>query len=133
MNSLYGKLYENKERRCTAQVRTDPWNFYRRVAKKDCQKWDVLDHDEFLGLLTLPKGEVVFDTPRAAAWAILDLAKVYLYRFWYDCLCQSWPGCKLLYTDTDSCIVLLRSANWAQEAQAWNASAQAGEVGPSAP
>ena len=76
MVSVYGKLYENPDRRCTAQIRTDPWNFYKRVAKKECKSWDVLDHDEFLGMFQTPQKDIVYDTPRAVAWAILDLAKL---------------------------------------------------------
>ena len=58
------------------------------------------------------------------------MAKLQIYRFWYDGVRTTWPGAKLLYTDTDSAICLLDSTDFVKEALAWNAKPEAAIVGP---
>ena len=58
----------------------------------------------FLGVTSSSKcTEVVLDTPRMMGWAVLEYAKMVMFRFHYDVMKPMFGDrLKLLYTDTDS-------------------------------
>ena len=129
MKNIYGRFYMNKEKQRTVQVKTDAWGFYRRVAQISTKDFNVLDPEVFLGLLYPPRKDFVYDTPRPAAWAILDLSRMYTWRWYYECLKKHWNGCRLCYHDTDSFIAALKTEDFIKAAQVWNKSPRAGVVG----
>jgi hypothetical protein len=119
MCATYGRMYLNKKKQCSADVRSDPWNFFVQVSKGGV-KWHVVQTDPFIGVLDKPPSEITIQEPRAVGWAILDLARAYFWRFYYECIKTTWKGVKLAYHDTDSIVVQLPTTNFVKQALAWN-------------
>jgi hypothetical protein len=134
MNSLYGRFYLNKDKQCHTKVYSDHWGFRLRI-DRDKVDWDILDMepDQFLALVTVPPREIKIDTPRVVAWAILDLAKMYFYRFYYEALKNQRESCRMIYHDTDSVICEMKSEgsmqDFGKELRAWNDGPKAKIVG----
>jgi hypothetical protein len=126
-NSIWGKLLERVDKRSTAKLTTDPWKFHKAVAQRRCTGWQVLEGADgqaseqgFLGLYNMRAGTITCNTPRATAWAILDLSKVQYYSWWYGTVKQLWPEAQLYAMDTDSAMFSVRSENFLQEALRYN-------------
>ena len=108
MNSSYGKTLENKEGRSNFKVHTDVQSFQRHACfKRDHEFCIQLYNDEdgsFLGTTSAYKTKpIVLDTPRMIGWAVLEYAKLVMFRFHYDVMKPLFgDALKILYTDTDS-------------------------------
>jgi hypothetical protein len=125
--SFFGKLLERVDQRCTARLTTDPWRFFKQTAKRQCCGWRILEGSDemakgngFLGLYNMQPEKVSYSSPRAAAWAILDLSKVQYYTFHYGVLKHLWPTAKLYGMDTDSSMLSLPTENFLEKALEWN-------------
>jgi hypothetical protein len=122
MSSIYGKLLERLDNRCQAKLCTNPEKFFKSVAKRSTKDFAILDNDNFLGLyVSGPKG-ACFDTPRAAAWCILDYSKVQYWSWYYGCIKKLWPDAVLYGMDTDSGYISLpcEIEEFKQTAEEWN-------------
>jgi hypothetical protein len=82
-----------------------------------------------VGTVELFPKEIIISEARQVAWAILDLAKMYLWRFYYGCLKENWKGTSIAYTDTDSIVCTIPTKNFVEEAQAWNRGPQSKILG----
>ncbi len=51
------------------------------------------------------KQKVKFDKPIYTGFAVLELSKLLMYKFWYENLKKWDPNTNLLYIDTDSFFV----------------------------
>jgi hypothetical protein len=136
-NSVWGKLLERVDKRSTARLTTDPWRFYRQVCKKGCTGWEVLEgadgqpsENGFLGMYSMRPESVQYSSPRATAWAILDLSKVQLWTWWYECVKTLWPKAVFCYGDTDSALVSVPSESFLEDALKWNQEPKSKEIGP---
>jgi len=119
--STFGKMLENKKDHRTIVVHTDPVKFQRAVSKtrmiKQKSPFEWMNAKtyrdgttEFLGLTYhTRRGGVCLDTPRMIGWAMLDYAKTVMLRFHYDVMKPCFSDLRLLITDTDSLIYLIRS------------------------
>jgi hypothetical protein len=122
LNSIYGKLLERLDNRCQAKLCTDPKKFFKSVAKRTTKDWSILDNENFLGLYCSgPKG-ACFNTPRSAAWCILDYSKVQYYSWYYGCIKELWPEACLYCMDTDSGYISLpcEIEEFRHKAEEWN-------------
>ena len=50
----------------------------------------------------MEKKSVTLDKPRYIGSAILGISKTYMYDIHYNYMQKTFPGCKLLFSDTDS-------------------------------
>jgi hypothetical protein len=108
MNSIYGMLLQNKERYSNTNVYVQEENFIGAATKSEACNWDVFDMgcDGFLGVVNTikPRG-VVLDTPRIVGFAVLELAKLTMYKAHYLYFKKRYDAnYKLLMMDTDSFI-----------------------------
>jgi hypothetical protein len=122
LNSIYGKLLERLDSRCQAKLTTNPMKFFKNVAKRSTRDWSVLDNESFLGMYTSAPKSACFDTPRAAAWAILEWSKQQYWDWYYGCIKKLWPQAVLNYMDTDSGYISLPTTveGFLQTAEEWN-------------
>ena len=63
------------------------------------------------------KTSVCLDKPILTAFAILELAKLKLFAFYYDVLKPRWPTARLEYCDTDSLVVSIQTEDLVADVQ----------------
>jgi hypothetical protein len=127
LNSVWGKTLEDQKKFTNTQLCSNPLVFQKKVARKSCKDFCILDHKDFLGTYSTGVATVKLDRPKQIAWAVLDLSKVMTYTWWYG-IKDHWKGARLMYTDTDSFYVLLPEP-LLPKAQEWNMSAKARTIG----
>jgi hypothetical protein len=117
MNSLYGKLLQDKSSYKNMRPYTDPTAFGKAAGKANCVNFNIMqlddDSDLFFGLVeTNKRGGVLLDTPRAAGFAILELSKLVILQAHYGYYKTFYgDNAKLLFTDTDSLAYLIQTEN----------------------
>jgi hypothetical protein len=111
MNSLYGKMLQDKSRQCNLTPYTDSVKFAKAAAKGRAKDFHIVQMDSegspyFFGLVeTDRRGGPVLDTPRAAGFAILELSKLLILQMHYGFFKKLYGDkAKLLMTDTDSLV-----------------------------
>ena len=62
-----------------------------------------------LAAVEVPQTQAVVCRPWPSATTVLNLAKAHVYHTFYERLRVLWPGCRLLYTDTDSAYLEVQS------------------------
>ncbi len=108
MNSLYGKMLQNKSTQRNLVPYTDAKGFVRACSRDSCVKYSVEQFDAlgvgFFGLVeTSKKNGPLLDMPRCAGFSILENSKLLMLR-WHYGFFKSHFGDKavVLFTDTDS-------------------------------
>jgi hypothetical protein len=122
MSAIYGKLLERLDNRCQAKLCTNPEKFFKNVAKRSTKDFSIIDNENFLGLyVSAPKG-ACYDSPRSAAWCILEYSKLQYWSFYGGCIKKLWPEAVLAGMDTDSAYVSLpcEVEEFRQKAEEWN-------------
>lgn len=99
-NSLFGKTVENPERHTNTTLCTSKEQLLRHSWKPG---FDFTIINENLVAVHTQKTRCTITRPVAIGVAILELAKVALYRAWHS-VCKLFPTAELLLTDTDSLI-----------------------------
>jgi hypothetical protein len=117
LNSLFGKMLENKKGHTNRQLYTNMEKFIKAAggpANPKAVVQDFLRYEDgscrFLGLVTRnKKGGIVLDTPRMIGWAILEYSKLAMQRLHYGKMRPHFgkENLKLLMTDTDSLYYLI--------------------------
>ena len=117
MNSLFGKMLENKMGHRNTKIYTDLQKFLKSAGgpiNNPAVVQDFVRFEDgsirFLGLVKTPKqGGVVLDTPRMIGWAILEYSKLAMLRLHYSSMRPNFgrENIKLLMTDTDSLYYLI--------------------------
>ena len=118
MNSIFGKMLENKLRHCNAKLHTERAAFQRNASLRNCFSADIVHSDvyedgscSFLGLTKhFKQGGVVLDTPRMIGWAILEYSKLTMLRYHYNVVKKHFGDdrVQICMTDTDSLYELIR-------------------------
>lgn len=100
MNSVFGKTIQNSRKHVQYDLVTDSQTLNRRVCNpriKNVRRFS----DDLVGV-EMTKGTVKLDKPIFLGVCILDIAKSHLYDHHYNVMQKEFPGCRLLYSDTDS-------------------------------
>jgi len=111
-NAPYGKSMENVRKRMRVDLvrgRTELQRFKRLVADPA-----FIKDKEFDGLFAIHsvKSKVTLDKPIYTGLAVLDLSKLSMYDFYYNEIKARYGDkVKLLYTDTDSLVMLIETAD----------------------
>lgn len=125
MNSIYGMLLQNKERYSNTAVYVEEESFIGAATRSEACNWDVFDMscDGFLGVVNSIKPHgVVLDTPRIVGFAVLELAKLTMYKAHYLYFKKRYgDDYKLLMMDTDSFIAHVTTPDFIQDMQQANA------------
>jgi hypothetical protein len=106
MNSLFGKMLQDKSAHRAVRPYTNKKNFVRAVGRERCVDYNVLIDrpGEFFALVESSKpGGPLLDTPRAVGFTILELSKLLMLQTHYDHFKEQYGDrARLLFTDTDS-------------------------------
>ena len=88
----------------------EPDRFVKLVSKETFHDLQYIEKDSIGGgdkyILTHNKKKIICNSPVYIGFSVLDFAKDYVYRFYYDVLKKNYGDkVSLLYTDTDSYVL----------------------------
>ena len=109
-NAVYGKTMENLRKRVDVKlIRGHEEEKLRKfIAKPTFHESRIFDHD--LAAVHMNKEKIVFNKPIQVGMTVLDLSKHLMYDFYYNKLKNQYGNrCQLLYTDTDSLLVEIKT------------------------
>jgi len=105
---FYGKTVENVRNRVNVRLISDPRKFVKAVGKASYKRSQIINTD--LALVENVKGKILLSKPIAVGCTILEIAKLVMYEFYYDCLLPKFGDrLHLCFTDTDSFICHVES------------------------
>ena len=110
INATFGKLIENLLKRMDCKLACTQANMLKLMSNPLFQSCRMIN-SELLAVISKPKS-VVMSRPTIMGVTILALAKDYMYNYFYNTLKKTWVNrVSLMYTDTDSFIVSLKTPN----------------------
>ena len=109
-NAFYGKTVENIRKRANVRLISDPTKLQRAIAKASYKRSLIVNED--LVMVENQRTKITLSKPIAIGCAILEIAKLVMYEFYYDCLLPKFGDrLRLCFTDTDSFICHITSAD----------------------
>lgn len=110
-NAVFGKTMENMRKRISVELVNTPKRLRKVCAKPNFQSFKIYNED--LVAVNIKKTTIVLNRPIYAGFCILDISKLYMYRFHYDVMKAKYgTRAQLLFTDTDSLSYELSTDNW---------------------
>ena len=106
-NSFYGKTMENISNRCLVEITNNPEDL-KRLASRDNLK-DIIDFNDDFKAVLLNYKSMYFNKPIYLGMCILDYSKLVMYKFYYDIIEKYMPDNEILYSDTDSMVLNIRT------------------------
>jgi len=107
-NAFYGKTVENVRKRSNVRLICDPVKLVRAVGKASYKRSQIINED--LALVENARTKIVLSKPIAVGCTILEIAKLVMYEFYYECLLPKFSDrLHLCFTDTDSFICHIES------------------------
>ena len=108
-NSIYGKFIENVYNHTDSYFVKDSTEYYDLVNQK-IEKDFIIHAPNFLQVLCTPQN-INVSKPRIISSTILELAKLHMYKFWYETIRTSFTSCNICYSDTDSLILCFKDVS----------------------
>ena len=100
-NAIYGKTMENLRNNIDVRVVNKEKDYLKCTSKSSYMSHNIFDNK----LIAICKDNValMFNKPAYIGMFILELSKIIMYEFYYDCIKNKCNNkSKLLFTDTDS-------------------------------
>jgi len=109
-NSVFGKTMENLCNRVDIRiVRSNETDKIRKLIASPLYSRHVLFSNDMAGI-DMRKSKLLLNKPVYTGITILDNSKILLYDFFYNELKKKYGSkCELLYTDTDSLLILIET------------------------
>jgi hypothetical protein len=110
----WGKFCQRKDKYSNTRVYVTPKQFEKAVSGNrvlDFTLEEVCADSFFASVSTCPVSGIILDTPRLCAKSVLDTARQHMICAHYNCISQIWQNARLLFTDTDSLIYLVKSSD----------------------
>ena len=110
-NSVFGKTMENLRNRVDIKiVRSNKADKIRRLVASPLYTKHVMFSNDLVGI-DMHKSNLILNKPVYTGMTILDNSKILMYDFFYNELKkkQYGPRCELLYTDTDSLLLEIKT------------------------
>ena len=101
-NSIYGKTCENLTKRTDIQLVTTQEKCSKLINKPHCKRFQIFAPN--LAAVELQKVKCLINKPSYVGFSVLELSKLHMYKFHYDCIRKWYPSADLLFTDTDSLV-----------------------------
>ena len=110
-NSVFGKTMENVRNHRDIKLVTT--NERRRTLVSEPNYHTSKHFSDNLMAIEMRKTKILMNKPIYLGQAILDISKILMYEFLYDCLIPKYGDkVKLCYMDTDSFIILLETEDF---------------------
>lgn len=103
-NSVFGKTMENKKKQNKSIVVRNETKL-RNVMRKFTYKSHKIFSPTFT-IINVKRNKVVLDKPMYIGFCVLEFSKLLMYDLYYNVMKRKIPSLTLLYTDTDSLIVV---------------------------
>lgn len=118
-NSVFGKTMENVDKRIDVKL-VSQWGTNKDAKQNSAEKLiskpqfkDVTIFSENLIAIQLQKVCITYNKPIYVGFSILDISKIIMYDFFYEYLKPKYgDNISLLYTDTDSFILEVKTENF---------------------
>lgn len=110
-NSIYGKTFESPFKRNTFEIVRDKVKLQGLIDEGSIAA--IVPVDELGWIVRMDGEDVVLDKPTYIGSCVCEFSKLHMYTLLYDKLMKIFPdrggerGCQLVYTDTDSFIVMV--------------------------
>lgn len=101
-NTIYGKTCENLTKRTDIKLVASKQLCDKLVNKPHCRRFQVFAPE--LAAVELQKVKCLINKPAYVGFAVLELSKLHMFKFHYDCLREWYAAAELLFTDTDSLV-----------------------------
>jgi len=93
-NAFFGKSCENLRKRVNIRLVTDPKKLIRAAGKSTFKRSTIVNSD--LVLVETARTKIYMNRPIALGFFILEMAKLVMYRFYYEALLPKY-GDKISY------------------------------------
>lgn len=115
VNSVYGKTIESISSRKKIKITTNLKDFSAAI-KSPCYERHVIVNEN-ISIVILSVTRVVVNRPYYIGFSILEISKLVMYEFFYSVLQPYFgqKGIQLLYSDTDSLAILVKTFNIIQD------------------
>ncbi|XP_067936706.1 uncharacterized protein [Watersipora subatra] len=110
MNALFGKMMEDVRKRIEVELTTNTKRQQKLINRPrfKCKK----EFNDELSAVSMNKTTVTLNKPIYVGLAILDLSKMHMYDFFYDVIRKQYPNARMMYTDTDSLVLLIETEDF---------------------
>lgn len=116
-NAVFGKTMENVRNRVNMKIlreKEEEKKLLQSIAKPTYHRSIAFDND--LVAVEFSRTKVKLNKPIYVGTSVLDLSKELMFSFYYDVLYPRYGGqLKLLYTDTDSLILLIETEDLVED------------------
>ena len=107
MNCIYGKSMENIGKRINVRLINDSKEHLKCVTKPNFISQKIFDKNFAIHCV---KTVLTLNKPLYLGFCILELSKLFMYKFHFDYACKTFDA-KLLFTETDSLVYEIKSDN----------------------
>ena len=99
-NAVFGKTQENLRNRINVEVVTKRNVALKRVCKPNFKRSYTIHED--LTVIEMATTKLKLNKPCYVGFATLEISKLWMYQFHYDCMLNWFDNIELCFTDTDS-------------------------------
>lgn len=104
-NSIYGKTFESPFKRGAFEIVCDEAKLQGMIEEGNIAT--ITPVDELGWIVKMDGEEIVLDKPTYIGACVVEYAKLHMYELFYDKLKKIFDNVRLVYTDTDSFIILV--------------------------
>lgn len=109
-NSFFGKTCENPRKKINVRIATSSEECKRYLGSPNLENFLCLN--ENLALFKIRKNTLLLNKPIHVGFSVLELSKLWMYTLFYDKFVNFYKDkVKLLYTDTDSFVLEVHTAD----------------------
>ena len=107
-NAVFGKTMENIRKHRDIKLVTTDKKRNKLVSEPNYHTINYISED--LSIIEMNKTKVKMNKPIYLGLSILDISKILMYEFWYDCMKPKYGNrVKLCYMDTDSFVINIKT------------------------
>ena len=113
-NSVFGKTMENIRKHKDIKLVTTDKKGSKLVSELNYHTTNLISED--LPIIEMKKTKIKMSKPIYLGLSILEISKILMYEFWYDCMKPKYGNnVKLCYMDTDSFIMNIKTNDFYED------------------
>ena len=113
-NSVFGKTMENIRKHKDIKLVTTDKKRSKLVSELNYHTTNLISED--LPIIEMIKTKIKMNKPIYLGLSILEISKILMYEFWYDCMKPKYGNnVKLCYMDTDSFIINIKTNDFYED------------------